>query len=276
MLDEYKKIFQDNADNISEWKSLTKDTLCNLYIDCVEQGQTQQANYYLSAIICKYWSTMEKYIVGSSGFNSPEDTYDWVIQTILDTLDKKVWRLPNHKLYNNPKGPTIAINQTLKSNKMLMFKAENRQKREINHKADSIESLQDSLQDIKFPNVVDYYGCMNDIIKRVVKEKFIRKNYFCAILIDLIVNFNCFKTYYENEKKFCEFSHRNVVYYFSHINDAYLKRFSLLYNIPIDEVISCKKYLSVSNQEIYAKIPNCMQEIKKELYIGKEDFFYVN
>ncbi|MBO7697142.1 MAG: hypothetical protein J6Y28_04630 [Acholeplasmatales bacterium] len=54
MLDDYKRSYEECANLIKDWKSISSIDLCNNYIKNLNTD-SNKAQSYLSAVICRYW-----------------------------------------------------------------------------------------------------------------------------------------------------------------------------------------------------------------------------
>ena len=186
MLLQYKKLYENIADNLAEWKTIPKSKLCTGYIKAAENNNTNLADTYLSAIICRYWSLLDKQYHHSYIGATQEDVYDWFINGILYALKNKVWLNPDNKLYNDPNGVDRVIHSCIKSARLTYFQALNRQKRKVNSGIQSIDKI---TEDNSNNNIVaDTYDFDNNsiadvCINHLVEEFFNKKDYFIVFLL---------------------------------------------------------------------------------------------
>ena len=195
MLDEYRLIYQSEADKIPDWKNINKNKLCVL---CAEETSTSKKNAYFSAIVCNYWYLISKYFNMSKNIATPEDVYNWVIDTIAYVLDNHVWTDPNSSLYNDPNGPDKAINRNLSCRRYTAYQTFNRQKRKPSYLSVSWDDIADRceidtiLEDFDEPTNLD--------IHNLIRNCFLKKQYMTAFIIDNIAYGNTFKTVTESVK----------------------------------------------------------------------------
>lgn len=243
MLDDYKHIFEEKANNINNWKNLSRSELCNLYL---EEKDKELANSYLSAIICKFWNVaVHNYYSLNNKEVKDIDCYNNLIDSILYALESKVWLEPNNKLYNDPKGPEKAINVVLSSRKLNIYAYNNMYKRRLNKESLSLEYLKE---------LPTYFGelktedkCGDNFISNKIKYFFNRKEYLKAFVIDAIINCDVFdidnNNYAFSEKKLRK--HLRDL-----IDNNYHIIFSDLYEIPTEKVERAATYIVNTNQEI--------------------------
>ena len=128
MLQESYDLYASLADNIPNWKNIDKNELINKYIEYEKTDHTL-ANYYMGAIMCKYWPKIYRFYKATPLVCTYEDVYDWLTESIVKTLEHKTWLNPDHKLYGDPKGPDKCINIRMKSCRLNYLIAVNRDKK---------------------------------------------------------------------------------------------------------------------------------------------------
>lgn len=270
MLDEYKIIYLEKANIIKDWEKLSKTKLCNMYIEN-KKTNTYLAECYLSAIICKYWNTLNKLCSKYKDLVPPERCYDWLIETILYTLEHHRWLDEDSSIYNDPNGPDKAINRKLKCVKGNYFQASNRYKRKLNHNCKSIDALEEDFSDhLSFDSIT----CSNDInvvssihLTDVIIKSFNDKDYLMAFLIDIILNCNVFSYEDIDNTLYSKFNIKKLIKYIHHMNTEYFNQFSLIYDIPIEKVIKGASYCTRQSTEIL------VEKIKEKLEFLRRFYF---
>ena len=109
MLEEYKKIYEENANLISDWKNLSCLELANNYLN---ESNSLRKESYLSAIICNRWHLIgREYSRQCYKFADPEDIYEWLVTAIMYVLEHHVWTNPESNLYEDPEAVEKAKNK---------------------------------------------------------------------------------------------------------------------------------------------------------------------
>lgn len=195
MLEEIKKTYLREAARIPSWETTSVNTLCNLYIDN-EQDESLKSAYF-SAIILKKWPYIGKHYLASkaSGF-SIEDCYDMVVHGIQYALDKRKWRDPNNKLYNDKCGPDKVLNRCIASSRYIEYYLSNTHKRRSNFGKTSLDMIQENVKDctdILSDECVSQDNVSEDISITLLVDKLMRANKVLeALIINDIVEGDCF------------------------------------------------------------------------------------
>ena len=258
MLNEYKQIYKDNADLLDEnWSALSKSELANLYI--ANKG-TPKAEYYLSALICKYWNMINS-IYYKQGLKqaTEEYCYNIVVESILNALDKHAWTEPTCSVYNDKKGPEKIITKCIMCTRANFYQAINYDMRIVNYTSNSLEAMQEDLSDglllktdsLKF----DFTG---HFVHDYIKSKFEQCEYFIAILMDLLYNIN----YSNNMGIDFKSDLRKILRAISMLDDTYINYFAKEYELNKNEVTTAVKMIKDIKRKDVIYIKDC---IKKDL-----------
>ena len=261
MLDEYKQIYQENADLVPGWKKLSKSELANLYI---EHENESIANSYFSALMCKFWNLISHYYYKQGiKIASEEDCYNWLITGITLALNKKVWKDPNNNLYKDPKGPEKAMMVCIMSDRANFYQYAKYDKRNINYSSLSLEALEEISSDGFFIPYYDNYITLVDYIKNEVEKAFKSKDYFYAYFLDLLFNFNLIVEDPSTNSYNISISKFNKQ--FNNIDESYLKQFSIIYSIDIDEVIKAFNAIrNIPQYLVHVNINNILNKLRKD------------
>ena len=195
MLEEYKTLYQQEADKIAEWKKINKNQLCNLFIN---ETNKEKKNSYFSAIVCNYWYMIAKYYNMSKNIAQIEDVYGWLIDTIMYVLDNHVWTNPNSSLYKDPNGPDKAINRNISCRRYTAYQTFNRQKRKPSYLNVSWDDIADRCEIDTL--MEDFDSPINIDINNLIRNCFLKQQYMTAFIIDNIAYGNTFKTVTESVK----------------------------------------------------------------------------
>lgn len=272
MLESYKKSYEDQADMYidEDWRKMNKNDLVNKYIE-VEKDPVL-ANAYMSAIICRYWNSLNSYYLKSYRSANIEDCYGWLVAAIMRALKHRKWKDPNNKLYNDPNGPDKVINRCIFSNRMGFYQSSNTYKRRRNYGLYSLESLIDDYGDTvnlaestpldNSDEVVDIY--------RLVNSAFDNKSYVTAFIIDCIVNEDLFKRSKKGNR--LKFNRKGLITKLSNLTPQYFTRFAATFNRDLSEVIEagqqCTKLskgkLETATRQSFKKLRNIYLKAEKE------------
>lgn len=225
MLEETKKIYEEQANFIKDWKNINKNQLCNLYIQ--NENDSKLANCYLSAIILNYWNKIYTLYSKTYLTASYEDAYDWIIEGILYALKHRRWLDKDSSIYNDPNGPDKAINRKIKCIRLNFLSSQNRQKRKLRINLLSLDSLEDS------DNFIGEYNQYIDYYKDIIYKLYINNLKNESIILDLILNEDCFVKK-DNQIIFNINNLSNIIQNLS--IDIYSKYFSVQYNLNYYDV----------------------------------------
>lgn len=260
MLDDYKQLYIDCADIIPNWRQLSKNELANLYI---EHENEVIANSYFSALICKFWNLVSHYYYKQGIKVATElDCYDWIIDGITEALKDRVWKNPENKLFTDKKGPEKAIVVNIMSIRANFYQYTKYDKRKINYTSYSLDQLEESCSDGYITPYEDKYEGLFDYVKKEIKEFFSKKDYFVVFFLDALYNFNLF---------FSDLDRKDVVdikkfnRYIENVDDNYLKSFSKLYDIDLENVTHAFTYLKfMPSYRIHSNISRTMNLLKND------------
>ena len=244
-----KDIFVESANNIPNWRKMTPEQLMDGYM---KEKDTLYSNYYISALICKYWKDMCRYAYKNKNATT-EDCYNWLINSILTTIKYSAWNNKDNLLYNDPNAVDKSIHVVLKSNRDYFYIQRARQKRSINNSVLSLDKLQ---EEINYLDTHDLNG------KNQVEELF--------TLEHLLVN-----KYYKEKRFFylffvasiCNNKDISFVRGMTYINEEFCHFISNKYNLDIDVI---KKYYETiyskfSRYQIDNRIRKIIPQIKEDI-----------
>lgn len=192
MLEDIYQSYLDVAENIPDWRSQDKSDLIREYCKLHDED-SYKADYYMAAIMCKYWPKIQRFYFATPKVCTYEDVYDWLTEAIIKTLEYRTWLDPTHKLYGDPKAPDKCVNIRMKSIRLNYLIAVNRDKRKLNINNSSLEELQENIGDaVKLDTNFDI-----DLVQvnefEFVDYKFLmqffydKKLYFLSFVYDFIV-----------------------------------------------------------------------------------------
>ena len=234
MLESYKKSYEEVVDRIQGWRDADKNDLFRSYVEY--ENDTIIAEALTAAIICRYWGAINKFYAKSYKAASPDECYNWLIQSFIITMKYRPWCNPENSLYNDPKGPDKAMNQILTSRRQEFFQNSNMLKRRINYGTSSVEALQEEIGDGAFPVPTEYEEIDDMLdIKRLVNEAFQNKEYLLAFMIDSIVNYDTFDVNKKGKNKVgnTTFNLKKLYRILHHLDTRYYDNF--IKNFDVDE-----------------------------------------
>lgn len=195
MLEDIKQSYISDAARIKGWEKMSVNTLCNLYIDNEDDSDLKSA--YFSAILLKKWPYIGKHYANSkaSGF-SIEECYDMVIHGIQYALEKRKWRDPDNKLYNDKCGPDKVLNRCIASSRDIQYYLSNTGKRKGNFGKVSLDYISEEVKDcteILADDGEEEKCCNSKLSTKLLIETLINKNkYLEALIVESILNDDCF------------------------------------------------------------------------------------
>ena len=264
MLDEYKHIYQENANLIKNWQDLSILDLCNKYVYYKENNNEDMMNSYLSAVICKYWTVISRLFYSQKyKFASEEDVYGWVIDGILNALDHHVWTDPNNKLHNDPNAPDKAIKVCIYSAKINFFVALNYEKRKATKYSYSLDELSETSSDDYYIPYIEPSPYMKLYMYNKIRNYFLDYDYFSAFLLDAIVNVDVFSK--DEKTEFIGLSNRKLIKHLRSIDDRYIKVFSDEYELDSEQVRKASEFIqNLSPDRMARNISNLLFLLSKD------------
>ena len=270
LLDEYKESFRRCADQIDGWQNLSKNDLCRKYVE--NSGNEVLQNAYFSAIMYRYWHLISKYYYMSSNVASPEDCYEWLEDSVYGCLKATSWDRKDSSIYKDPNGPDKVINRCMKCARLTYYQFINRKKRKDNFGLLSLDELSElfgsTISEPQTETAVD-----DDVggwaIEEYIKKAFKKKDYFVAVLLDVILTQDVFDvtTSVEQQKFSTRFNIKKLNKFMSNIDSTYIQQFSKKYNFTIDDVEQGVSYFSkLKSPTIKAKIQTTLERLQHDSF----------
>lgn len=232
MLDSTYSMYLELADNVPDWRTVDKNKLINDYCDLVD-SKSYKAEYYLAAIICRYWPKINRVYTNTQFSCTPEDVYDWLVSSIIGATEGRSWRDPTKPIYNDPQGPDKIINRIMKTERINHLVHVNRYKRKINLGIASIDEFQENIGDaVEYAEDEPLVEDMFDDIDRnnLMEYIFNKKLYFLFFVYDIIISNSC------SDGKGA-FSESAVVKEIKQIDNQYLSDLSEKCGIPYKDIL---------------------------------------
>ena len=266
MLDNYKKVYEKEADKIPNWKKINKNDLINLYIE--NESNPELANSYISAIICRYWNKLNNYYFKSKNSVNVEDCYDWLIRAILYGINYRPWKDPNNKLYNDPNGPDKVINRCIISTRQGYFQDSNSHKRKLNYGNLSLEDLNEQYEG-EIPNLgtkkLETNPSIIDINK-AIKEYINKDDFISAFLLYGLFNYDLIIA----KDNILTYSQKSTFTYFRNLDDKYSTYFSKSFNVEKDLIDSYIKNINeIPDKELSNIIRRSFKLLKYNMYLNE-------
>lgn len=273
MFNEYKQIYKECADLAPGWSKLSLTELCDKYIEYKDINKWL-ADSYFSALVYKAWDRMEM-LYHTTRFCFL-NCYNIVIDSLLKIIESHIWTNKDSKLYNDPDAARIALNVVIKTKKMQAYDFEKSSIRKANIEACSLDELIEEADDtINDGSVVTAMETVEEYdYNRIVKDFFSKKNYFAAILIDLLMQGYGFENK-PTSKYATGYNKRELKSAMLHLDDCYCRYFASRYNVDYIEVKDCLKYIfNCTSNRIDRNILFTLRMLREKYFKGMEDCLY--
>ena len=259
MLEEYRKIYQNSAENIPNYKKLTQMELVEGYL----KGGID-AESYLSALILRYWNIPSKLVYKDKGLYDEKEAYDWYINSLLYVLNSKVWEDSTSSIYKDPRAIERMLNTCVKCDRANWFQASNRYKRRINHGTHSLETLSEEYSDAYMPVELTTAPPEYQYYSELVTYYFNRKQYLMSLVIDVIVNDVKLENV-TNDIALAQAVKKSI----KSLPKDYFKIFAEIYDLPVDIVeISFDYIYNMSDMKLKDSIENYIHILRTVLSRG--------
>ena len=272
MLKDIKQTYEHLASGIANYKSINKNTLLRAYVDVLEQGDLENAEMYFGAIVCRYWGLIDKYYNLNMKVVSKEMCYDWLINALLYALSHHRWTDPDASVYNDPNGPDKIVNRCMLCEKQSFYQNSNYDKNAINYRASSLDKMVEDAGDSVFSETdITTLDDVVDSTVDLVKKEFLMQNYFTAIMIDGIVNFDTFVATIDDNGKHMQFSKRKLIKHIKTLDDDFINYFSKKYSVP-KERVSRAVYLcqQLTPQRAYTQLRVNLDRLKTYKFLTEK------
>lgn len=252
MLDENKKLYEDLASNIPDYKTADRN---DLVFRCAEEKfNSPKYNQLLAAVIFRYWRLINKFYQQSKDIANEYDCYEWLINSITYTLKHASWKNPESSVYKDPQAGDRMINQCMASQRLTFYQQHNRFNRKINYNLYSIDYLSENnmtVGDIDDSDNIDFNIYINNLIQRLVDLNF----YFEILILDGLLNLNLNKDNELDKSKLKRF--------ISNIDPAYCDLICREYMVETDaiyKILDNYKNLSYMTADKY--LDKCLSNLK--------------
>lgn len=272
MLNDYKQMCGMNADSLLkgiDWKKgLTKSELFRRAVD-VKDKDSSLFDGYVSALMYRYWNTVDKNTFLGSGAYDAYEVYNWLIDCILATINYKPWTIEGKNIYRDESGPDKCMNSMMKSARANFYQYSNAKKRKDDwQKKNSIEKLNELAGDAWQPLTENEDTIDGEIMyKSLVAREFKNKNYMGAFIIDGIVNAPVIEVckLETDDVPYSQFNKKKLAKHLRNIDDRYCAVFANTYNMPVQEVLDAHNTVAnLSSTRIYTLIRTTLERLAKD------------
>lgn len=269
MIEDCRENFRKTASQIPDWENLSKNELCFKYLENENNKVIQNACF--AALVYKYWPLINKYHFMCSNVATEDEVYDWLVDSIQYALKHHRWLDPDSNIYNDPTGPDKVINRRMKCARLTFYQYINRKKRKDNF---GVLSL-DELLNIPETNISKEHTVTLDSdpivsigLKNYVKQLFLKKDYFLAFMVDIIMTDDVFDELNGTH----QFNSKKLAKRLRHITPEYCELFKERYDLMSEDVYSyyTKYCRNLSSTLIYNKIEYNLQKLRHDNYFLNE------
>jgi hypothetical protein len=283
MLNDTKKDLTCQARKLMKpYESYSIDELANAYCDAVDTGNEALKDIYISALVLRFWYTIDKMYRSNTVAPSleREDFFWWLYEAIEYACKYRGWRDPAKNL--NAQQCINKCIETIKLQKYYNLRLDKR--KAVNYccsledpvySADSSDSVQTVADKLESEECYDDHS--SDDVMMLVQSYINRNKIIEAIIIDSIA-FNDVQKHFKKTVKTknykgedirytehsSEFWPYKLVQIVSKLPEDYKTEFMSKYNIAEDKLTSVLNALrGVNNQKLYKYLANCLSDLRK-------------
>ena len=266
MLESQKKLYEQKADIIPNWRKMNKNDLVNLYIQ--HENEPRLADGYMSAIICRYWGAISKYYATSKNSVTVEECYNWLIRSILYAIQRRDWLDPNNKLYTDPNAPDKVINRVIISTRLGFFQSSNTYKRKSNYGTKSFERILEDNPESENEVMISEDPPGEEgwwDIKNIVQNAFKKKDYVKALMVDTIAYYDVFdRERGEDGYWYSQFNPKKLSRHLRNAREKYCQTFAETYGVQEREVQQAvQECKDLSRTRLYTAIRRNLKVLAK-------------
>lgn len=260
-----KKIYEESASIIPGWRYKNRSDLCRSYLR-VKDTDKQLAESYLSAIICHFWNLIgHNYHSQQGKLATPQDCYEWLVDSITYALDKHVWTNPNSNLYADPDGPEKTINVCVVSSRANYYVAQNRDKRKIAMESLSLDKLCEDNSDAYFLPYFDSPDYTTHVFQKRLQNYFENKQYFKAWCFHAMTVCNFVEQQEVEGKVHTYYNYNALKRFLRQLKEDDIVFFSSYYKLDINKVRKSVEYISKLNyDQMDSQIKSFLLELRRD------------
>lgn len=294
MLERYKQIYKNAADNIPGWKNMSKNELVQGYIDN-EKINPSVADCYMGALICTYWNAINKYYRQNYKQATPDDCHEWLVHAIMYALANRPWlnqykkrldkdgKLQPNKSYLDPNGPDKVIKRCIASTVKIFYDNIEKDNRRANYTTydkvvkdnqvsfnmvtqhESLDALIEDKGDQALPTpVFSTNSILDSWSRQLILDNFKQGKYFQSFVVDMIANGEVFDI--NKSTKEYEFNKKKLASRLRSIDDQYCKGFAGTFNLDPNVVIAASKECrDIKSIQMYKKIDSSFEIFRRQI-----------
>ena len=283
MLNDTKKDLTAQARRLLKpYEQYTIDELANAYCDAVDNGDESLKNIYISALILRFWYTIDKMYKANTVAPTleQEDFFWWLYEAIEYACKYRGWQDPSKKL-----NAQQCINKCIETIKLQKYYDLRLDKRKVVNHCCSFDTPLSSDGDdagktigdmLEAEDCLDSYGADDDAVLLV--QSYINRNKIIeAILLDNIA-FNDVQKHFKKTIKTknaegepirytehsSEFWPYRLIQIVSKLPDTYKSYFLEKYNISEEKLTAILDVIDrASNQKLYRYLRYTLEELRK-------------
>lgn len=258
MLDDYRKIYEELASNIPDYRTADRNDLVFRCAEC--EFNSPEYNQLLAAVIFRYWRLINKFYQQSKDIATEYDCYEWFINSITYTLNHASWKDPVSSIYKDPHAGDRMINQCMFSQRLTYYQQHNRYNRKLNYNLQSINYLTENnfdIEDTSFNTDIDFNLYISNLVSKLVSLNF----YLEILILDTCLNINNPEDIQTDKTKLKRYINSIDKKYCKLIADTYIIDYAIL-----QENLDRYKNLSylTANKRLEEAMSNLRSLIKKD------------
>ena len=178
----------------------------------------------------------------------------------MEVLDKAVWRIPTHNLYQSESSVEAAISTTYSSRMLNKYKEYNRQKRALNNQTLSIDELKEDYNfEVEDNPQLDKHLATTKLIKDLINNR----DYYMAIITDKIISTDVFALEEIDNDRYVKFCYNKLTNEMHNIDDDYWYDFKHRYDLSDEIINQCKDIVnSIDFNKVRKKIDESISRLR--------------
>lgn len=287
MLQDIKKDCVFFATQLGDYQAMDVDTLANGYCDAIDAKDTYAMNMYLSALVLRFWYTIDKMYKKSQNIGlEREDFFAWLVEAINYACKYRAWRDTTKKT-----NAQSCINKCIHTIRLQHYYEYNLDKSRANFSAVSLnatitpgkdsDSHANTLEDTLLDEAHEDYMAQeagSDVARSFVQSYVNNNKLVEAIILDTIaftpserIIKQTTKTEVDGEVKksveyYSEFWAHRLIQNLSNLDIDYDTYFTNTYRVNEKALAAAiDKIRTSNNQRLYRYLRKCLAECKASL-----------